>query len=106
MSPVTAAWHDRCDGIRQRQRATRGDAVMIDLDMKCRRCGKPMTLRVRGEQARKLFLKDGALCETCHTLGGHVEPVPAQGATEPAGPTHARACARPISFLEKDPESA
>jgi hypothetical protein len=28
---------------------------MIDFDVKCRKCGKPMTLRVRDEQARVLL---------------------------------------------------
>jgi hypothetical protein len=66
---------------------------MIDLDVKCRRCGKPMTLRVRGEQARTLFLKEGALCEACHTLGCHVGPAP-------------NTPARPVSSPSKNLESA
>jgi len=75
---------------------------MIDLDVKCRRCGKPMTLRVRGEQARRLFLKDGALCEACHAQGSHVGPAPAQAATQPAGSMNGRPSVRPVPSLRKN----
>jgi hypothetical protein len=94
MNPALAFWHDRCDGKRWRQKARRGYATMIDLDVKCRRCGKAMTLRVGGEQARRIFLKDGALCEACHALGCHVGSAP-----------DARASARPVSLPSKNPES-
>jgi hypothetical protein len=47
---------------------------MIDFDVKCRKCGKPMTLRVRDEQARMLLEQAGAFCERCHELGFRSTP--------------------------------
>ena len=79
---------------------------MMDLDVKCRRCGKPLTLRVRGEQAQRLFQKDGALCEACYTPGPRVGSAPGGAATEPAAPVNGRSAARPVSSLQKDPEPA
>jgi hypothetical protein len=83
-----------------------GDGIsdMIDFDVKCRRCGKPMTLRVRDEQARRLFLKEGAFCEACYGLGRRVGSAPAQAATQPAGSTNGRPTARLVSSLLKDLE--
>jgi hypothetical protein len=42
---------------------------MIDFDITCGKCGKPMTLRVRDEEARALFEQHGALCEACDEPG-------------------------------------
>ncbi|HYB41283.1 MAG TPA: hypothetical protein VEL75_05900 [Candidatus Methylomirabilis sp.] len=42
---------------------------MIDFDIKCRKCEKPLTLRVRDDQARAFFEQHGALCEVCHMPG-------------------------------------
>jgi hypothetical protein len=40
--------------------------LMVEFDIKCRECGKPITLRVRDQQARDFFEKDGAFCEACY----------------------------------------
>ncbi len=42
---------------------------MIEFDVKCRICGKPLTLRVRDGQSRVFFEKHGALCEACYKPG-------------------------------------
>ncbi len=42
---------------------------MIDFDITCRKCEKPMTLRVRDEQTRELFEQQGALCAACDEPG-------------------------------------
>ena len=49
---------------------------MIDFDVMCRKCGKPMTLRVRDEEARVLCEQHGVLCERCHEPG--FRPAPAR----------------------------
>jgi hypothetical protein len=56
---------------------------MIDLDVKCRRCGKPMTLRVGGEQARKIFQQEGALCSVCYTPNPRSATAATQAAPTP-----------------------
>ncbi len=45
---------------------------MIEFDVKCRICGKPLTLRVRDGQSRVFFEKHGVLCETCYKPGDPV----------------------------------
>ena len=47
---------------------------MIEFDVKCRSCGKPITLRVRDDQSRVFFEKHGALCEACHAAAERVAP--------------------------------
>jgi hypothetical protein len=42
---------------------------MIEFDVKCRICGKPLTLQVRDSQSRVFFEKYGALCEACSKPG-------------------------------------
>ena len=66
-------------------RAQQGDGIpdMIDLDVKCRRCGKPMTLRVGGEQARKIFQQEGALCSVCYKPNPRVGATPTQTTPTP-----------------------
>jgi hypothetical protein len=66
-------------------RAQQGDEIldMIDLDVKCRRCGKPMTLRVGGEQARKIFQQEGALCSVCYTTNPRAGSTSAQATPTP-----------------------
>lgn len=39
---------------------------MIEFDVQCRCCRKLITLRVRDEQSRLFFEKNGALCEVCY----------------------------------------
>jgi|GraSoiStandDraft_34_1057297.scaffolds.fasta_scaffold942439_1 hypothetical protein len=48
---------------------------MIDFDIKCRKCGKPLTLRVRDEHTRALLEHDGAFCEVCHEPGYRPAPM-------------------------------
>ncbi len=47
---------------------------MVEFDVKCRGCQKPITLRVRDEEGRRILEKDGALCEACYEPG--YQPVP------------------------------
>jgi hypothetical protein len=47
---------------------------MIEFDVKCRSCGKPMTLRVRDDQSRVFFEKYGVLCEACYAPGERRAP--------------------------------
>jgi hypothetical protein len=42
---------------------------MIEFDVQCQICKKPITLRVRDEQCRAFFEENGALCEVCHERG-------------------------------------
>ena len=79
---------------------------MIDFDTHCRRCRKPITLRVRSEQSRKVFLKDGALCEACYTLDRRVGIAPSTVATQPGASANGHPTPRPVSSLTKDLESA
>ena len=39
---------------------------MIEFDVRCRKCKKPITLGVRDEHARLFFEQTGALCEACY----------------------------------------
>ncbi len=39
---------------------------MVEFDVKCRQCAKPITLRVRDQEAQEVFVRDGALCEDCY----------------------------------------
>jgi hypothetical protein len=39
---------------------------VIEFDVKCMSCKKLITLRVRDEQSRVFFEKNGALCEACY----------------------------------------
>ena len=42
---------------------------MIEFDVKCGSCKKPITLRVRDEQSRSFFEGNGAFCEVCYKPG-------------------------------------
>ncbi len=42
---------------------------MIEFDVRCGGCEKPITLRVRDEESRAFFEKNGALCEVCYKHG-------------------------------------
>ena len=49
---------------------------MIEFDVECHRCKKLITLRVRDEQSRMFFEKNGALCEACHARGHQSARIP------------------------------
>jgi hypothetical protein len=49
---------------------------MIEFDVECRICKKRITLRVRDEQSRVFFEKNGALCEVCYERNGQLARVP------------------------------
>ena len=51
---------------------------MIEFDVKCLRCKKLITLRVRDAPARVLFEEKGRLCEDCYNVGP--QPAPSRGA--------------------------
>ncbi len=48
---------------------------MIEFDVKCERCRKPITLRVCYELARAFFEKHGAFCEACYKPGDQAAPM-------------------------------
>ncbi len=48
---------------------------MIEFDVKCERCKKPITLRVWSEHARAFFGRHGALCEACYEPGDQAAPM-------------------------------
>jgi len=43
--------------------------AMVEFDVKCRECQKPITLRVRDEEVQRILETDGALCEACYEPG-------------------------------------
>ncbi len=49
--------------------------LMIEFDVKCGGCERPITLRVRDEQSRHFFETNGALCEVCYKPGYQPAPV-------------------------------
>jgi hypothetical protein len=49
---------------------------MIEFDVECRRCRKPITLRVRDEESRMFFEENGALSDDCNERGHKPERLP------------------------------
>ncbi len=62
-----------CGGPQQRTSST--GSAMIEFDVKCERCRKPITLRVCYELARAFFEKHGAFCEACYKPGDQAAPM-------------------------------
>ena len=77
---------------------------MMEFDVKCRRCEKPMTLRVRDARARASFEKDGALCQACYKPGYHVGSTP--HATQLGSSPNGRPTASPAPSVRKETGSA
>lgn len=73
--------------------------VMVEFDVKCRQCGRPITLGVRDEAARAFFESEGALCQACYQPGYRV------GARRHATPARPTGRARLIPALSQRGEA-